>query len=95
MKQNNSERTWKTISIVLGLILTGGTILSIVGKAFYVTRAEYTARVLQESVREDRLAGSLDTLRASISNLELVVKQNAETTTNIRLEMAKYRRDEK
>ena len=92
MKQNNSEKMWKTISIVLGLILTGGTILSIVGKAFYVTRTEYTERVLQESLKEDRLSNSLDTLRISITNLEVVLKQDMEAIANIKLEMAKSRR---
>jgi hypothetical protein len=91
MKSNNSEKMWKTISIVLGLIITGGTILSVIGKAFYVTRTEYTERVLQESVKEDRLANSLDTLRVSISNLDAVLKQDIESINNIKLEMAKRR----
>lgn len=92
MKKSATESMWKTIAIVLGMILTGGTILSVVGKAFYVTRNEYTDRVLQESVKEDRLANSLDTLRVSISNLEAILKQDVDAITTIKLEMAKSRR---
>jgi hypothetical protein len=91
IKQNSTESLWKTISVVLGLIITGGTILSVVGKAFYVTRGEYTDRVLQESLKEDRLATSLDTLRVSLTNLESILKQDVEAITTIRLEMAKNR----
>lgn len=83
---------WKTISIVLGLILTGGTILSIVGKAFYVTRTEYTDRVLQESIKEDRLSNSLDALRISMTNLEVVLKKDMEAIADIKLDIAKSRR---
>jgi len=95
MRQNTSAQLWKTISLVLGLIITGGTILSVVGKAFYVTRNEYTDRVLQESLKEDRLTISIDTLRISISNLEVVLKQDVDAISNIRLEMAKSRHNEK
>jgi hypothetical protein len=92
MKQNTSEKMWKTISIVLGLILTGGTILSIVGKAFYVTRTEYTDRVLQESVKETQLSSSIDALRITMTNLEAVIKKDMEAIADIKLEMAKLRR---
>jgi hypothetical protein len=62
------------------------------GKAFYVTRAEYTDQVLQESLKEDRLSNSLDTLRVTITNLEFAVKQDVETITAIKLELARNRR---
>jgi hypothetical protein len=89
LKQSASERVWKMIAIILGLILTGGTILSVAGKAFYVTRTEYTDRVLQDSIKEDRLSNSLDALRVTIFNLEGAVKQDVEAITTIRVEMAK------
>jgi len=33
LKQSAAERLWKMVAIILGLILTGGTILNVAGKA--------------------------------------------------------------
>ena len=91
VKQNNTARLWQFISLILGLVIAGGTILSVVGKAFYVTRSEYTDRVLVESLKQDRLSQSLDTLRASIASLEITVKQDAEAIGALKVELARWK----
>jgi hypothetical protein len=89
MKQQSSARLWQMVSLILGLIVAGGSILSVVGKAFYVTRTEYTDRVLSESLKQDRLAQSLDTLRLSISSLEASVKQDTEAIGLLKIELVR------
>jgi outer membrane murein-binding lipoprotein Lpp len=89
IRQNSSARLWQLISLILGLIIAGGTILSVVGKAFYVTRTEYTERVLEESLKQDRLSQSLDTLRTAINSLEITVKQDAEAIGALKIELAR------
>ena len=71
---NDSGNAWRTVSFILGLILAGGTVFSILGKAFYVTRAEYTEKVLSDSIERTDVKKTLESVNRSLANLEISVK---------------------
>ena len=71
---DNSNNAWKTLSFILGLIIAGGTVFSILGKAFYVTRAEYTDKVLSDSIERTDVKKTLEAVNRSLTNLEVSVK---------------------
>ena len=71
---SDSNNTWKTVSFILGLIVAGGTVFSILGKAFYVTRTEYTDKVLSDSVERTAVQKTLESVNKSLANLEISVK---------------------
>ncbi len=63
-----NNNPWKTIALFLGMIVTGGTILSVVGKAFYVTRAEYTEKNQRDAVEQTTLKQTLENVRVALDN---------------------------
>jgi hypothetical protein len=86
------ERIWKTVAFLLGLILSGGAILSTVGKAFYVTREEYTVKVRDDDVLKMNLQMTLDLLKQSMANQEKAMHEISETVYNIKLDMRASKR---
>lgn len=81
------ERIWKTVALLLGLILSGGAILGTVGKAFYVTREEYTTKVRDDDVLKTNLQMTLDLLKQSMSNQEKAIREMSDTIYTIKLDM--------
>lgn len=71
---NDSNNVWRTVSFILGLILAGGTVFSILGKAFYVTRAEYTEKVLVDSIERTNVTKTLESVNKSLGAMEAAIK---------------------
>ena len=70
----NDNNIWRTISFILGLIISGGVVFSILGKAFYVTRTEYTDKVLSDTVERTDVKKTLEAVNKSLSSMESAVK---------------------
>jgi hypothetical protein len=86
-KMRPPERIWKTVAFFLGLILSGGAILGTVGKAFYVTREEYTTKVRDDDVLKMNLQMTLEGLKQSMANQEKTINTISDTVYNIKLDM--------
>jgi len=71
---SDANNVWRTVSFILGLILAGGTVFSILGKAFYVTRAEYTDKVLSDSIERTNVQKTLESVNKSLGALEASVR---------------------
>jgi len=63
-----ANNPWKLLALFLSMVIAGGTIISVMGKAFYVTRAEYTERVQKDAIEQTTLKQTLDNVRIALDN---------------------------
>ena len=54
------------MSFVLGLILAGGTVIGVAGRAFYVTRTEYTEKSQSDSVQQATLSQAVASIKETL-----------------------------
>ena len=78
------DNMWRNVSFILGLIIAGGTVFSILGKAFYVTRTEYTEKVLSDSVERTDVKKTLEAMNKLLSNVEIGLKELSDTVTDLK-----------
>lgn len=57
------EKMWKNIAFFVGLVAAGGGILGVLGQAFYVSKNEYTQKVIADSVQRTEIQGALRELK--------------------------------
>ena len=82
-QQGASANLWRTVSFVLGLIIAGGTVLSVMGKAFYVTRGEYTEKAKTDAVELASLHAAVDSIKSTLHDQEVAFKTLTETVYNL------------
>jgi len=80
----DNNNVWRTVSFILGLIIAGGTVFSILGKAFYVTRAEYTDKVLADSIERTSVTKTLESVNKSLSSMEAAIKDLSDHMVEIK-----------
>ena len=80
----SDNNVWRTISFILGLIVAGGTVFSILGKAFYVTRTEYTDKVLSDSVERTDVKKTLEAMNKLLGNVESSLKDLSITVDDLK-----------
>jgi hypothetical protein len=61
-EQAPGERMWKWVALVLSTLLAAAGLFGGLGRAFYVTRAEYTDRVQEEAVAREGMRSTLERL---------------------------------
>lgn len=88
-KSSAATNAWRMVSFILGLILAGGTVISVAGKAFFVSRSEYTDKTQADAVEHSQLHSSVDSIKTSLRDQELAFKVMTETVNNLRIEMVK------
>jgi hypothetical protein len=71
---SDANNPWRTIAFILGLIISGGVVFSALGKAFYVTRSEYTEKVLSDSVERTSVQKTLESVNKALAGLEISIK---------------------
>jgi Na+-transporting NADH:ubiquinone oxidoreductase subunit NqrC len=87
--RGSSDNTWKLISAILGMILVGGTIISTMGKAFYVTRTEYTEKAQKDATDQVYLQETLRQVRQSLSDQQAAFSTMSATVQELKLDLAK------
>ena len=87
LRQTNSTNTWKTVSFVLGLILTAGALLSTLGKSFYVTRTEYTAKDQSDAVSLAKLTQSVSSINEALHDQMIAFKELRETVDRFKFDV--------
>lgn len=85
----NGNNPWKLIAFFLGMVISGGTVISVVGKAFYVTRAEYTEKVQKDAVEQTTLKQTLENVSASLNQQKAEFKVLTDVVYNLKFELAK------
>jgi hypothetical protein len=92
--RQNSSNVWKTVSFVLGLILTAGALISTLGKSFYVTRIEYTDKVQHDAVDISNLSQSVSSIKESLRDQMVAFKELRETVDRFRFDIRKGGKNE-
>lgn len=57
---------WKTAAAILGVLIGAGTVAGVIGKAFYVTRAEYTEKVTADAIGNTTVKETLNRLNDTL-----------------------------
>jgi hypothetical protein len=91
-QQGASASLWRTISLVLGLIIAGGTVLGVAGKAFFVTRAEYTDKVTSDSVDKANLHYDVSSIKTTLSAQETAFRALAQKVDDLKIVLARSSR---
>jgi|WetSurMetagenome_2_1015567.scaffolds.fasta_scaffold25059_1 hypothetical protein len=79
------------ISIVLGIVISTGTIVGGLGSAFYVDRKEYNTTILREAEDRVTVAESLKRLDASLSRQEDSLKRLSDAVESLKATMSEAR----
>lgn len=61
------ERFWKWAALVLSTLLTAGALAGGFGRAFFVTRSEYTERAQNDAVARENMRGTLERLDKTLA----------------------------
>jgi hypothetical protein len=79
------------LSIILGCIIASGTILGVVGKAFYVSRDEYTQKNLSDAENAIVIKASVERFEHVLSRMDGIIDKLSESVQAIKLDMARKR----
>ena len=77
------------LSIILGCIIASGTILGVVGKAFYVSRDEYTQKNLSDAENAVVIKASVERFEHVLSRMDSTLDKLSDTVQAIKLDMAR------
>jgi hypothetical protein len=81
-----------SLSVILGAIISIGVILGVAGRAFYVTRSEYTDKNLKDIETVTTFQQTLNQLKETMSQQAASFKEMTAGMEAIRIEMAGRRR---
>jgi hypothetical protein len=91
-RRDSSASTWKLISAILAIILAGGAIISTMGKAFYVTRTEYTEKSQEDAVRQAYIQETLEQVKRSLTDQKTAFSVLSDTVQGLKIELVRHNR---
>ena len=77
-----------SLSIVFGLILAVGTVIGVMGKAFYVTRDEYNTKNLRDAEESTTVKNTLVRVEKALSRQEASFDKLSDAVQAIKVDMA-------
>jgi|GEM_PF-2474455 hypothetical protein len=77
------------LSIVFGLILAVGSVVGVLGKAFYVSRDEYVEKNLKDAEEATTVRNTLDRVEKALSRQEASFDKLSDAVQAIKVDMAK------
>jgi hypothetical protein len=77
------------IAAILGVILSAGTLIGILGKAFYVQRDEYTQKNLRDSETTTIMQQTLTRLGNTLDRQAAAFDRMSDTVQTIKVDMAR------
>ena len=84
----NGGRFWKTIVLVVSGLLICGTAVGIMGRAFYVTRDEYTGLAQTNAVAHENIKNTLDHMNANLNRVAESTEKTAASVQTLQVDMA-------
>ena len=78
------------ISVGLGVLIAAATIVSGLGKAFYVSRDEYTTQTLQYTQDKTVIQQTLERVDKTLTRQEGAVQKVFEIVQDLKLDLAKH-----
>jgi hypothetical protein len=73
------------LSVIIGVLLAIGTIIGVMGKAFYVQRDEYTAKTLHDAEQDTATQQTLLRLGNALDRQEAAFNRLSETVQGIQI----------
>jgi len=89
---HHRHRVWEMIALVLGVVASTGIIGGVLGKAFYVSRDEYTQKLISDSVARTEVAESLSRIQTTLQKQESAFERLTEKVELLKTEVGKQRR---
>lgn len=88
-----SPRSWSWITIFLSAVLAVGTLVGVLGNAFFVARSEYTASETTNSVTHEAMRQTLDRVDRTLNAQTQALTEMAKAVQAQAVELAtiKYR----
>lgn len=80
-----------TVGVILGIVISTGTILGVVGKAFYVERTEYNLAVVRAAEERTAVAETLKQVREGMARQEVTLQKLTEDLDSVRQTLAAMR----
>jgi len=77
------------IAAILGVLISSGTIIGVLGKAFYVQRDEYTQKTLRDAEAVTVIQQTLARMESALGRQGASVDKLAEDMQTIRIDMAR------
>jgi len=78
-------------SMVLGVLVSFGAVVGVLGRAFYVTRGEFSEKVLSDTKQTTRMGETLDRLDRFMAKQEASLEKLSDAVQNIKVEIASKR----
>jgi hypothetical protein len=79
------------IAIILGIVISTGTILAVVGKAFYVERPEYNLATVVAAEEKIKVSETLKQMRDTITRQETALQKLSDDMGSIKQDLASIR----
>lgn len=80
-----------TVALILGVVISTGTIVGFVGKAFYVERGEYNLAVVRAAEERIAVAETLKQLREAMHRQEATLEKLTSDLATVREDLAAMR----
>jgi hypothetical protein len=80
------------ITVILGIVISTGTILGVVGKAFYVERSEYNLATVSGSIDKTKAEENLKQVKDTLTRQEIMLQKLTDDVALIKQDLAAMRR---
>jgi hypothetical protein len=80
------------IAIILGIVISTGTILAVVGKAFYVERPEYNLATIAAAEDKTKVSETLKQMRDTLVRQENSLQKLSDDVDTLKQDLAAIRR---
>jgi hypothetical protein len=80
------------IAVILGIVISTGTIWGVVGKAFYVERAEYNTAMVSASIDKTKVEENLKQVKDTLARQEIMLQRLTDDVALIKQDLAAIRR---
>lgn len=81
-------QVWKTIGIIVAALIGAGTVAGSIGRAFYVTRDEYTEASRRDAVEKANIGKTLESLNQTMSQQRAALDDLSEAANDIKTDVA-------
>jgi hypothetical protein len=78
-----------SMSLILGVLISVGFVVGVLGKAFYVTRSEFNDKIVNDAKQDTEVKQTLDSVNHFLSRQEGVIDRMADSIQKIQVDMAR------
>jgi len=86
-----SMKFWKAAGVVLAVLIGAGTVAAVFGKAFYVTRDEYTAKATADAVTNTGVTEALKRLESTLTTQQAAFERLSSQVIEVKTDIAVMR----